>query len=346
VTTDTAASPAAGPRDRPGGLPPCLYCAGTDYDLLFDGVEDRLRHAPGRWSYWRCRGCGSAILAPHPKAEDLAAFYPPVYSFRLSLGGESRLRRLLARLEYGIFFGPQYAAQARAVLRATGWRGERGLRLLDVGCGQGLRLRAFRRRGFEVVGTDLQPEVVDHVKSQLGVEAVCAEVGDLPRLFPPASFDLVTAFFLLEHIPDVAGALRDIRAVLKPGGWFAAAVPVIDGLQARVFGKRWINVSEAPRHLSIPSREGLRRVFERQRFDSVSFRPDSALNCAGMIGASLLPGAALTHAYGGRAGAMALRFLAGAAVLLSVPWILVENYVLRRPGLVVVFGRRPPEGGR
>ena len=47
------------------------------------------------------------MLVPLPRTEDLPAFYPPVYTFGLDLGGRSLLKRWLGKLEYGAFYRPQ-----------------------------------------------------------------------------------------------------------------------------------------------------------------------------------------------------------------------------------------------
>lgn len=325
-------------------LPPCLYCSDHSYEPLFDNVHDRLGYVPGHWAFWRCLQCGSAMLSPFPKPDDLVSYYPPAYSFTPELGQESAVKRLLARLEYRLFFQPQYEAQARRVFRGILWERMPERRLLDVGCGRGLRLLAFRRHGFEVQGVDFQPEVVAYVTNQLGIRAVCTDVAGLPQSFPRASFDLITAFYLLEHVTDVAATLSSCLQLLKPGGWFVGAVPLVDSLQARLFQERWMNVTEAPRHLSLPSQEGIKRVCRRVGFDKVAIRPDSAFACAAIVGLSLVPGAATTHLYGGASPRRALaRLLAGAVTVLSVPWCLVDNHLRRRPALGMVFAQRPAE---
>ncbi len=333
----TASSAPIAPR-----LPACLYCAGEAYEPRYDHIEDRLRYVPGKWAFHRCVTCGSVTLAPHPRPEGLAAFYPPVYSFTPELGEQSWFKRWLARAEYRFFFSPQFEAQARRVLRGTGQRDVRGQRLLVVGCGRGLRLLAFRRRGFEVQGMDFQPEVVDYLRNQLGIEAVCTDVEGLTRHFSEGSFDLVTAFCVLEHVPDVAAVLRSCRQLLKPGGWFVGTVPLIDSFQAWLFGRRWIDVTEAPRHLSLPSREGLAVVCRRAGFESVAVRPDSTWTCAGLAALSMFPGASTTHLYGGgKLRGLATRLLAGLASVLAIPWTLAENYLLHRPARGMVFARKP-----
>lgn len=322
----------------------CLYCGGDSLVPHYDRVRDRLGHVPGEWKFNRCENCQALRLEPFPHSDEIAGFYPPVYSFSLDAGRQGWFRRMLIQLEYHCFYGPQYRAQARQVLRGTGWRGERGLRLLDVGCGRGLRLRAFRDRGFQVHGVDLQPEVVEYVRRELGIEAAVGGIDSLAELYEPQSFDLITAFYLLEHVPDVAEVLESCKRLLRPGGWFVGVVPICDGLQARLFGKRWIHVREAPRHLSIPSTAGLSRVAQRAGYDNVSIRPDSLLNCAGIVGGSLLPGSDLTATYGegsGRWWALAKRVLGGGLSVLSLPFCLIENQILRQTSHGMLFAQRP-----
>jgi hypothetical protein len=229
------------------------------------------------------------------------------------------------------------------VLRGTKWRGEQGLKLLDVGCGRGLRLRAFRDRGFQVHGVDMQTEVVEYVRRELQVEASVGDIDSLNQLFQPESFDLITAFYLLEHVPDVRDVLTRCRRLLRPGGWFVGVVPICDGLQARLFGKQWIHVREAPRHLSLPSTGGLIRAAKETGYQQVSIGPDSLLNCAGIVGGSLLPGSDLTATYGGGPGkywALAKRLLGAGFAAAALPFCAVENYLLRQTSHGMLFAQR------
>ncbi len=320
----------------------CLYCEATDYDLLYDGIRDRLGFVPGKWTLWRCRRCGSASLLPPPGAEQIAGFYPPTYTFAPELGQRGTLRRLLAWLEYRLFFGPQYGAQARLVARETGWGTKQ--RLLDLGCGRGLRLLSLRALGYEVHGLDFQAEDVKYLREVHKIEASCGDAARADTYFTPASFDVVTAFNLLEHVPDVEGVIRAAYHVLRPGGWLVAAVPLADSVQAGLLGRRWATVTEVPRHFSIPTRAGMEAVCRSAGFTDVRLRPDATFNCAGLLALSLLPGASITHCYGGgRLRALALRLVGALATVAALPWCWLENRVARRPANGVFFARKPRE---
>jgi SAM-dependent methyltransferase len=317
----------------------CLYCGGAAFDPLHDGVRDRLGHVPGERRFVRCRACGSSLLDPLPAEEELPGFYPPVYSFTTEQTGT--LKQLLANLEHRLFFGPQYREQVRRVLETCG-RSPRGRTLLDVGCGRGLRLTELKRAGFRPTGLDFQADAVRYIRDTLKIPAEVGGTDDLPKLFPPASFDVVTAFYLLEHVRDVRRVMADCLGALKPGGWFVAAVPLADSLQARLFGKRWIHVTEAPRHLSLPTRAGLRTAAEAAGFEAIHFRPDAMLNAAGPAASSIVSGATLTHVYGGGKWiAIAKRLFGGALTFAALPLCMLEHAACGRMSHGILFARKP-----
>src|SRR5262249_8513726 len=177
---------------------------------------------------------------------------------------------------------------------------------------------------------------------RFGIPVACAGVEGLAQHFAVASFDLVTAFYVIEHVVDVQAVLRSCFDLLRPGGWLVAAVPLVDSFQARTFGRRWMNVKEAPRPVSLPTHEGMHLACSRVGFDRVTIRPDAVLTCAGIIGLSVVPGAATTSVYGGgRLRALASRLLGWVIAGLAAPLVLVENYVVRRPAHGIVFAHKP-----
>jgi SAM-dependent methyltransferase len=238
-----------------------------------------------------------------------------------------------------------YRSDVRRVLRATGQSSGHARRLLDIGCGPGLRLQAFRERGFDVVGMDFQPSVIESLQRELGIAGVCCDVTSLEHRFPPASFDLITAYYVLEHVLDVRGLLEAAKQLLRPGGWLVAAVPLADSLQASVLGARWTQVREAPRHVSLPSRRSLGRLVERVGFGDVRWLPDSLRLCAANVGLTLVPASTSHHAFGRtRWRSLAARAGAIAAASAAAPACWLENYCWRRPSMGLALARKPQSG--
>lgn len=117
--------------------------------------------------------------------------------------------------------------------------------LLDVGCGPGTITVDLARRlaPGRVVGIDASSEIVGRaagLATDEGVHNARFQVGDVYALdFPDASFDIVHAHQVMQHLARPVAAMAEIRRVLRPGGVFAARdvdyggvmiAPVIDGL--------------------------------------------------------------------------------------------------------------------
>jgi SAM-dependent methyltransferase len=111
-----------------------------------------------------------------------------------------------------------------------------GDRVLDLGCGGGRHAFEVLSRGAHVVAVDLSADELPGVAGMLramshageGAHGAMGAVvrGDALRLpFPDGSFTRVVASEILEHVPDDAGAMREIVRVLAPGGLAAVTVP-------------------------------------------------------------------------------------------------------------------------
>jgi SAM-dependent methyltransferase len=258
----------------------------------------------------------------------------------------SRWKRLLASLEYRLIYRIMYTCDARRVLRHTVGKRIPRKSLLDIGCGRGHRLQEFQRLGCHVEGADFQPEVAEYVNRELGIRTCCCGIEDIGRHFAPSSFDLVTAFYVVEHVLDVRQMLRSCFLLLKPGGWFAAAVPLSDSLQAAAFGPRWSQVTEAPRHISLPSRGGIRSALQQAGFTGIRVFADSAASSASAVALSLVPSGTACASYGKfRRWGILQRLVAVVTALLAVPGCIFESQIARRPGMAIVLGRRPTDDG-
>jgi SAM-dependent methyltransferase len=126
-----------------------------------------------------------------------------------------------------------------SVLRSHTWRTaensahyllphlQAGMSLLDIGCGPGTITADLARlvAPGQVVGLDASPDVVAQAQAHgatSGLATLHFEVGDLFALaYDDASFDVVHAHQVLQHLVDPVAALVELRRVLRPGGILA-----------------------------------------------------------------------------------------------------------------------------
>lgn len=99
-----------------------------------------------------------------------------------------------------------------------------GSRILEVGCGGGAFLSFLEDRGYTAVGVDILEEAV-RLASQAAPNSrvLRADAGSLP--FEDGSFDRLVSHHLVEHLEDLAGALREWCRVLAPGAVMAICTP-------------------------------------------------------------------------------------------------------------------------
>ncbi len=95
-------------------------------------------------------------------------------------------------------------------------------KILDVGCGTGTMLTHLATYG-KAQGVDIDEEAVGYCRERGLLDVQVGELEKLP--FGDASFDLVTALDVVEHIDDDLAALREIGRVLRPGGHLLMTVP-------------------------------------------------------------------------------------------------------------------------
>ena len=191
----------------------CNLCGGSDHALLF---------RKNGFDLVRCKACGLAFVANPPDDATVGEFYSADNDYHTEL------------------FDPQSKAFARMqavarthckVLRRSVADGA-GRRLLDVGCSAGLFLNEARSAGFTVQGVELSPQSSEFARSHFGLDVHTGLLDTAP--YEAESFDVITLFDVIEHVPDPLAELKAIRKLLKPGGLLLQSTPNIDGLFPRL----------------------------------------------------------------------------------------------------------------
>ena len=103
----------------------------------------------------------------------------------------------------------------------------------DLGCGPGSHTLALARRGYDVVGIDGSPRMIEVARTRAARDAIDAtfHVDDLsePLRFADASLGGVLAILVVQHLADPATFIAEIRRCLRPGGHLLVRAPVRGG---------------------------------------------------------------------------------------------------------------------
>jgi 2-polyprenyl-3-methyl-5-hydroxy-6-metoxy-1,4-benzoquinol methylase len=139
-------------------------------------------------------------------------------------------------------------------------------RLLEIGCGQ-CGFLALAEEYFSVEGMDLAlptiPALRDHFAQRL--RAANIEQAQLP----PAEYDVIAAFNILEHLHDPAAAAAKIHRALRPGGRLIGSVPFNSHLAGRLITRIGNFVDRT--HVSTFPPHTWRHLFTQAGFQQVLF---------------------------------------------------------------------------
>jgi SAM-dependent methyltransferase len=252
---------------------PCPVCGAVSERLVVE-VQDTMFGRPGKYRLVECERCSMRYINPRPTMSALAAHYPSDYLCYTNFREEPWLLRWAFRqLQEG-----QTRRRVRHIESVTGELA-RATHVLDVGCGRGELLGRLKdKRACLGTGIDINPQVVEQVRDQLGIAAVQGTLQDAD--LPPASFDLITMTEYLEHEGHPRRVLEQARKLAKPGGFIAVEVPDMSGPPGRWFKQNWWQI-DAPRHLMFFSPRTLSMALENAGFEIVRVRRYGMLTSMG-----------------------------------------------------------------
>ena len=138
---------------------------------------------------------------------------------------------------------------------------------MDVGCGAGTFLLVARSRGWKVAGIEPAENAAADAKS-FGLPVFCGFVEEYPGE-PGVSYDAITAFEVLEHVPDPVRMLRAMQQLLRPKGQLVLSVPNLDDPFCL---KQQIPTAMPPIHINFFNRSSLTVALERAGYGEIRFR--------------------------------------------------------------------------
>ncbi len=142
-------------------------------------------------------------------------------------------------------------------------------KLLDIGSAGGAFLKAAENLGLSTIGIEPNRWLCEYAREHYHLDARAGTLAD--HHFPPNSFDVITLWDVIEHVPDPNAELQEIHRILKPNGLLIVNYPDYSSLPAKVLGRKWpfwLSV-----HLTYYTPETMKKHLSQRGFTVKSIRP-------------------------------------------------------------------------
>ena len=139
-------------------------------------------------------------------------------------------------------------------------------KILDIGAGTGEFLSVAKQNGWDVTGV----EPSDKAK-QIAINKGVSFVEAIAPL-EDHSFDVITMWHVLEHVPDLNHQIKELKRLLKPSGSLIIAVPNFKSFDAQHYGKFWA-AYDVPIHFWHFSKTAIQKLFQKEQMELVKVLP-------------------------------------------------------------------------
>lgn len=138
--------------------------------------------------------------------------------------------------------------------------------LLDIGTGTGDFLMTAKNDGWKTTGIEPSRKAKE-IASNKGVN-----FADSTNQLQDHSFDVITMWHVLEHVPNLEEQIVELKRLLKPNGNIIIAVPNFNSYDAKHYGEFWA-AYDVPRHLWHFSKTAIKLLFEKKQLQLFKVLP-------------------------------------------------------------------------
>ena len=212
--------------------------SGETFDLLYDDNLDML------------------ITHPQPSLEKLPSYYESVDYISHTDGNKSLFEKMYQFVK---------SIALKNKLKLINKESQKG-RILDIGAGVGDFLFVAKKDGWETIGIEPSDKAKIIAKNK-GVFFVL-DLSDLQD----HSFDVITMWHVLEHVPDLENQISELKRLIKPNGTILIAVPNFNSFDAKHYGKFWA-AYDVPIHLWHFSKTAIKKIFFKHNLELTKVLP-------------------------------------------------------------------------
>lgn len=203
------------------------------------------------WNIVQCKNCGFAYMNPQPDENYLKQHYQnylptdqsEIEDWKYMMSG-------VFRKSLDIIDKSTYNTNPK--------------KLLDIGCGYGFFLQMATERNWTASGIDLSEKATSYAKSK-GLDA--SNTNLFEKNYRDEEFNVITMFYVLEHLPNPTKYLQEVYRILKPHGLLLIRVPHTTPIAKML---KTFNIPnklyDAPSHLSDFSPRTIKQLLKKVKF--------------------------------------------------------------------------------
>ncbi len=218
---------------------------------------------------------GLLVTTPRPEDKDLGSYYESEGYISHSNSKKSFLDKV-----YQIVRNHTIKQKVKLINSFN----ETDKTILDIGTGTGDFLAACKNSGWEVTGVEPNTDAraVAISKLQSSRYKIYKSVDDLKLETDPDSYrdrdpklgtyDIITMWHVLEHVPNLAEYVSNLKQLLKPNGTLIIAVPNYKSFDAIYYKEYWA-AFDVPRHLWHFSKTAIQKLFQQENMKVVKILP-------------------------------------------------------------------------
>jgi SAM-dependent methyltransferase len=188
------------------------------------------------------------ITSPQPSPENLGKYYESTDYI-----SHTDSKRSLFEKAYHFIKGIALKNKLNLVNNCSAIKGN----LLDIGAGTGDFLLTAKQNGWNTIGVE-PSEKAKGIAINKGIK-----FSDSTLELESHSFDVITMWHVLEHVPNLEIQIRELKRLVKPNGTIIIAVPNYKSYDANYYGKFWA-AFDVPIHFWHFSKTAIQLIFEKE----------------------------------------------------------------------------------
>jgi 2-polyprenyl-3-methyl-5-hydroxy-6-metoxy-1,4-benzoquinol methylase len=196
------------------------------------------------------------ITHPQPSLEKLPSYYESVDYISHTDGNKSLFEKMYQFVK---------SIALKNKLKLINSQSPKG-RILDIGAGVGDFLSVCKNDGWQTIG--IEPS--DKAKA-IALNKGVSFVENLSEL-ESNSFDIITMWHVLEHVPDLENQIKELKRLIKPSGTVIIAVPNFKSFDASYYSNFWA-AYDVPIHLWHFSKTAIKKLFAKENLELVKVLP-------------------------------------------------------------------------